>query len=119
MTWVQDDEKGYKKLVHRDGVLTGFVMIGDVERAGIYTALIRNKTPLCEIDYELVRQRPQLMAFSKEERQRATGRERRMNIDANGMHFQTLNERIRACTDAHIVIDKCLGSDTWPAVRAM
>lgn len=70
---VQDDEKGYKKLVHRDGVLTGFVMIGDVERAGIYTALIRNKTPLCEIDYELVRQRPQLMAFSKEERQRQLG----------------------------------------------
>lgn len=32
-----------------------------------------------------------------------------MNIDASGMHFQTLNERIRACTDAHIVIDRCLG----------
>ena len=70
---VQDDERGYKKLVRRDGVLTGFVMIGDVERAGIYTALIRQKTLLKEIDYELVRKRPQLMAFSKEERQRQLG----------------------------------------------
>lgn len=70
---VQDDERGYKKLVQKDGVLTGFVLIGDVERAGIYTALIRQKTPLGDIDYELVRERPQLMAFSKEERQRQLG----------------------------------------------
>lgn len=60
---------GYKKLVTRDGRLVGFVMIGDVSRAGIYTALIREQRPLEEIDFELIAERPQLMAFSRRERQ--------------------------------------------------
>lgn len=32
-----------------------------------------------------------------------------MKIDASSMHFQTLNEQVRACPDDHIVIDGCLG----------
>lgn len=61
-------EKSYKKLVTRDGCLCGFILIGDIERAGIYTALIRNKTPLDSIDFELIREKPQLMAFSLSDR---------------------------------------------------
>jgi hypothetical protein len=43
-------------------------MIGDIRRAGIYTSLIRNQTPLDSIDFELIKQKPQLMAFSAEKR---------------------------------------------------
>lgn len=58
----------YKKLVTKDGLLKGYILIGDVERAGIYTALIRDKKPLSEIDFGLIAQKPQLMAFSRKER---------------------------------------------------
>lgn len=61
-------ENIYKKLFYKDNVLKGFILIGDVARAGIYTALIREKTPLDSIDFELIKERPQLMAFSSKER---------------------------------------------------
>lgn len=59
----------YKKLVTGDGVLKGFIMIGDVRNAGIYTSLIRDRKPLCEIDFDLISEKPGLMAFSLRERQ--------------------------------------------------
>ena len=55
----------YKRLVTADGVLKGVIMVGDVSRAGIYTDLIRKKKPLSEIDFDLIRESPQLMAFSQ------------------------------------------------------
>lgn len=61
-------ENGYKKLYVKDGRLVGFIMIGDIERAGIYTALIRDKTDLGTVDKELLFEKPQLMAFSREVR---------------------------------------------------
>ena len=54
----------------RENRLVGFILLGDVSRAGIYTALIRNKTPLDEIDFALIRQKPQLMAFARQDRAR-------------------------------------------------
>ena len=58
----------YKKLVTRDNHLVGFILIGEVDRGGIYTSLVRDQIPLDTIDFELIRERPQLMAFSKPER---------------------------------------------------
>ena len=58
----------YKKLFYRDNLLKGFIIIGDIARAGIYTSLIRNKTPLDTIDFELIKKQPVLAAFSKENR---------------------------------------------------
>jgi NAD(P)H-nitrite reductase large subunit len=58
----------YKKLFYKDNVLKGFILIGEVARAGIYTSLIREKTPLDTIDFELIKEKPQLMAFSSKER---------------------------------------------------
>ena len=58
----------YKRLVTADGVLKGVIMVGDVSRAGIYTDLIRKKKPLSEIDFDLIRESPQLMAFSQKDR---------------------------------------------------
>ena len=66
-------EGGYKRLCTKDNRLMGYIMVGDVERAGIYTALIREKTPLDTIDFALMLEKPQLMAFSKRDRQTLMG----------------------------------------------
>ena len=65
----------YKRLVTADGVLKGIIMVGDVSRAGIYTDLIRKKKPLSEIDFDLIRESPQLMAFSQKDRRVQLGGE--------------------------------------------
>lgn len=63
-------EQAYKKLFTKENRLMGYILIGEIERAGIYTSLIREKTPLDSIDFDLIREKPQLMAFSKKERNR-------------------------------------------------
>lgn len=67
------EEGSYKLLVTRDDRLVGFILLGDVERAGIYTSLIREQTPLSSIDFDLIREKPQLMAFSRSERAKKLG----------------------------------------------
>ncbi len=71
--YLEQDEGNYKLLVTRDNHLVGFIMIGDVARAGIYTSLIREQVPLDSIDFELIREKPQLMAFSRAERAKKLG----------------------------------------------
>jgi len=58
----------YKKLFYSDNKLNGYILIGEVEKAGIYTSLIRERTPLDSIDFALVCEKPGLMAFTKEDR---------------------------------------------------
>ena len=60
--------KSFKRLFHSDNRLNGFILIGKVEKAGIYTSLIREHTPLDSIDFELVCSMPGLMAFTKKDR---------------------------------------------------
>ena len=69
-------ESGYKKFVTKDNRLVGYILIGDVMRAGIYTSLIREKTPLDTIDFELIKEKPQLMAFAKDVRAQKLGTKR-------------------------------------------
>lgn len=45
-------ENGVKRFFIKEGVLKGFILIGETARAGIYTALIREKTKLDQIDFE-------------------------------------------------------------------
>lgn len=66
--YTEKEGENYKKLFYKDNHLMGYIMIGDIKRAGIYTALIKNQTPLDSIDFELIKQKPQLMAFSAEDR---------------------------------------------------
>lgn len=68
--YVEADGESYKKLVTKDGLLKGFIIIGDVRRAGIYTSLIRERTPLNTIDFELVKHEPLLMAFAADSQRR-------------------------------------------------
>jgi len=58
----------YRRLFYGDNKLNGYILIGNVEKAGIYTSLIRERTPLDTIDFGLVCEKPGLMAFRKEER---------------------------------------------------
>ena len=62
------DDENYKKLFYSNNRLNGFILIGNIEKAGIYTSLIREGTPLDTIDFELICRMPGLMAFSKDER---------------------------------------------------
>ena len=71
--YVSSDMNNYKKLITKDNLLKGFIMIGDVDRAGIYTSLIREQTPLDTIDFELIKDKPQLMAFRGKEREKMLG----------------------------------------------
>lgn len=57
-----------RRLFTKDGYLTGFILIGDTARAGIYTALIREKRPLAEIDFDLLKKSPTFLAYDKEKR---------------------------------------------------
>jgi NAD(P)H-nitrite reductase large subunit len=67
-TYYEGSGKEYKKLFYSDNKLNGYILIGKVEKAGIYTSLVREKTPLDSIDFDLICKTPGLMAFSKEAR---------------------------------------------------
>jgi NAD(P)H-nitrite reductase large subunit len=68
-TYSETKNSQYKRLFYGDNKLNGYIMIGNVEKAGIYTSLVREKTPLDTIDFALVCERPGLMAFPKDDRQ--------------------------------------------------
>ena len=54
-----------KRLYTEDNLLKGFILIGCNDRAGIYTSLIRNRTPLDTVDFDLLKRSPALAPFGK------------------------------------------------------
>ena len=64
---VKTDES-YKKFYTKDGVLKGYIIIGNCDRGGIYTDMIREQTPLETVDMEMLIKEPGLMAFNQGER---------------------------------------------------
>lgn len=62
-----------KKLFVREGRLAGFMLIGDTGRAGIYTTLVRERTPLESIDFEILKKFASCAAFSPEKRGKMFG----------------------------------------------
>lgn len=72
---VTEDKGSYKVFFVEDGLLKGFILVGDcLENAGVYTALIREQVPLDTVDFDLLREKPQFMAFSQEKRRQMFGR---------------------------------------------
>lgn len=71
--YTEKGEKSLKKLYIKDNRLIGFMLVGNVTNAGIYTNLIKEKTPLDEIDFDLVKKSPGLIAFGKEYRRKKLG----------------------------------------------
>lgn len=67
------DENNYKKMFFADNLLKGYILIGEISRAGIYTSLIREKTHLEEIDINLLKNSPQLLVFNKNTRKAKLG----------------------------------------------
>ena len=62
-----------KRFFVKDGFLKGFILIGKTERAGIYTSLIREKTPLDTIDFESTKKLAANSIFSQENRRKKFG----------------------------------------------
>jgi NAD(P)H-nitrite reductase large subunit len=72
-SFLEDDGYNYKRLYYSNNLLNGFILLGNVQKAGIYTSIIREKIPLDSIDFSLVCKKPGLIAFSKDERQKKLG----------------------------------------------
>ena len=66
-------ENSIKRLFTKDDRLLGFILIGCQERAGIYTSMIREKTPLSSVNFELLKQSATTAAFSSEVRRKKFG----------------------------------------------
>ena len=62
-----------KRFFVKDGLLRGFILIGETERAGIYTSLIREKTPLDAIDFELTKKLASSVIYPREVRRKKFG----------------------------------------------
>ena len=67
-TYVEKSGDTYKKLFYSENKLNGFILVNKPEKAGIYTSLLRNATPLDEVDFEALKEEPALMAFSAQYR---------------------------------------------------
>ncbi|MCQ2407150.1 MAG: FAD-dependent oxidoreductase [Oscillospiraceae bacterium] len=61
----ESDDSHIKRLFVKDDRLTGFMLLGHMHRTGIYTALIRNRTPLSEVDFARLKIEPQLAAMGE------------------------------------------------------
>ena len=71
---VQEDKEAYKAFFVEDGLLKGYILVGQcLENAGVYTALIRERTPLSTVDFGLLREKPQFLAFSQAKRREMFG----------------------------------------------
>lgn len=66
----------YKKLFYAEDRLNGFIMIGEVDKAGIYTTLIREGTSLSAIDFPLICAQPSLIALGRNYRDIKLGGEK-------------------------------------------
>ena len=67
-SYTEIGDNTYKKLFFKDNLLKGFILIGDIKCAGIYTSLIREQIPLDTIDFEAVKKQPGMYAFPKARR---------------------------------------------------
>lgn len=66
-------ETSLKRLFSRDNRLTGYILIGQTDRAGIYTSLVRNQTPLDSVNFDLLKKNATSAAFSDQTRKKMFG----------------------------------------------
>ena len=66
----ESDQTHIKRLFVKDDKLTGFMILGHMHRTGIYTALIRNQTPLSSVDFARLKVEPQLAGMGNAYREK-------------------------------------------------
>lgn len=66
-------DRSIKRLFTKDGLLKGFILVGCDERAGIYTSLIRERTPLSSVNFDLLKSAATTAAFSADIRKSMFG----------------------------------------------
>jgi NAD(P)H-nitrite reductase large subunit len=71
--YFEGEGKRYKKLYYSGDKLNGMILTGAIEKAGVYTSLIRERTPLSSLDFGLICKKPGLMAFSRKVRSEKLG----------------------------------------------
>lgn len=64
---------GIKRFFIKDNRLIGFIIIGDVKSAGIYTHLVRSQTDLRNVNLELLIKNPNLLPFGEIYRRNTLG----------------------------------------------
>ncbi|MGN0819117.1 MAG: NAD(P)/FAD-dependent oxidoreductase [Christensenellaceae bacterium] len=69
-TVIEDNANGIKRLYVKDGYLTGFMIIGKAESAGIYTNLIRQKIKLSSDEINLLKNSASLSLYSHDKRRK-------------------------------------------------
>lgn len=62
-----------KRFFIKDNRLIGFIIIGDVKSAGIYTNLIRTQADLSALDFDLLKDHPNLLPFGEIYRRKTLG----------------------------------------------
>ena len=71
------NQKGFSlvpiKLYFKNNRLVGFLLIGNVKNAGIYTNILRNNIDINEVDLPVLEKEPSLFAFSKNYRRKILG----------------------------------------------
>jgi len=68
-------ETSLKRLYTKDDLLKGFILIGCNERAGIYTSMIREKTPLSSVNFSVMKKAATTAAFPAQIRRNKFGSE--------------------------------------------
>ena len=66
-------EHSLKRLFTKEDRLKGFILIGCDERAGIYTSMIREQTPLSSVDFSLMKKTASTAAFCAAVRRKKFG----------------------------------------------
>lgn len=67
-SYVEKNEAGYKRLITENNRLKGFILVGNIDKAGIYTSLTKQNIGLDKVNFDLLKKAPQLLAFSRERR---------------------------------------------------
>lgn len=66
-------EDSLKRIYTKDDLLKGFMLIGRQERAGILTSMIREKTPLSSVNFEIMKKVATTAAFPADIRRKKFG----------------------------------------------
>lgn len=63
--YIETNGNNYKKLIVRDGLLKGYILVGNIAKAGIYTSMIRERMALSSLDFDSIKKNPSMIAMNE------------------------------------------------------